>query len=71
MNTAYTANPEARLCVAAVTLETLSGTYEALAALGREADVIQLSVARSRAAGRSHLMLAQNPVYLIMGGRKA
>ena len=71
VNTAYTANPEARLCVAAVTLETLSGACEALAALGREADVIQLSVARSRAAGRSHLMLAQNPVYLIMGGRKA
>lgn len=57
------ANPEARVCVSAVTLETL----HAAAAELRDPEVTQISVSRSRQAGRLHLLLAQNPVFLVTG----
>lgn len=57
------ANSRARVCVSAVTLETL----HAAAAELRDPEVTQISVSRSRPAGQLHLLLAQNPVFLITG----
>lgn len=57
------ANPEARVCVSAISLETL---HAAMAEL-RDPEVTQISVSRSRPAGQLHLLLAQNPVFLITG----
>lgn len=61
------ANEHARVCVAAITLETLQSAVSELEALGFKTAVTQLAVTRSRRAGSSHLMLAQNPVWLITG----
>ena len=63
------ANEHARVCVAAITLETLQAAASELEALGFETAVTQLAVTKSRRAGKSHLMLAQNPVWLITGER--
>lgn len=60
------ANPEARVCISAVTLETL----HAAAAELRDPEVTQISVSHSRPAGQLHLLLAQNPVFLITGAVK-
>jgi len=60
------ANPEARVCVAAISLETLHAAAEGLEA----PEVTQISVSRSKNAGQLHLMLAQNPVFLITGAVK-
>jgi len=60
-------NPQARVCVSAVTVETLSEALHVLAGLGKSTHVTQLAVGRSKAAGRLHMMLAENPVYLITG----
>ena len=62
-------NPAARLCVSAVTLETLQEAAETLRALGYTVDVCQLSVSRSKKAGALTMMTAQNPVWLITGER--
>lgn len=62
---AFRKNPAVRLCVSAVTLETLSGSVGALTARGLSAEVCQISVSRARKAGDSHLLAAQNPVFLI------
>ncbi len=35
-----------------------------------ETDVIQLSVSRAKRAGASHMLLAQNPVFIISGRGK-
>jgi len=59
-------NPEARVCVAAISLETLRTATGAL----EGAEVTQVSVSRSKAAGQFHLLLAQNPVFLITGAVK-
>lgn len=60
------ANPRARICIAAITIETLSLALEGIRRLGlTEPEIVQLSVAKARAAGSSHLMMAANPVWLI------
>ena len=60
-------NPDARICVSAIALETLSAAVAALTARGRTVQVSQLAVSRARAVGGLHLMMAQNPIYLITG----
>ena len=59
----------ARVVISAIAIESLSAALAALQAQGFEAiQVSQISVSRSRPAGGLHLMMAQNPVYLISGG---
>lgn len=60
-------NPDARICVSAIALESLSAAVAALTARGRTVQVSQLAVSRAKAVGGLHLMMAQNPIYLITG----
>lgn len=63
-------NPAARICVSAIALETLSAAIATLTAHGLSVEVTQLSVSRTRPAGKLHLLMANNPVFLITGERK-
>jgi len=66
IETALSANPRARICVTAITLETLSALLECLRSRGIEdADIVQVSVARADKVGSYHLMRAENPIYII------
>ncbi len=67
LNRVHGANPQARVCVSAIALETLSEAQQALNALGYRVEVTQLAVSRSVEAGGLHLLTAQNPVFLITG----
>ena len=60
-------NPDARICVSAIALESLSAAVAALTAQGRTVQVSQIAVSRAKAVGGLHLMMAQNPIYLITG----
>ena len=60
------ANPAARLCISAIALETLQEAIAALTAHGLTAQVTQISVSRSKQAGALHLLMANNPVFLIV-----
>lgn len=60
-------NPAARICVSAIALESLSAAVAALTAKGQTVQVSQIAVSRSKAVGGLHLMMAQNPIYLITG----
>ena len=60
-------NPDARICVSAIALESLSAAVAALTAKGRTVQVSQIAVSRARAVGGLHLMMAQNPIYLNTG----
>ena len=63
-------NPAARVVCTAVTLETVAQAARLFAGL-EGADMVQLSVTRTRQAGDYHLMDAQNPVWLFSGeGRR-
>ena len=61
-------NPNARICVSAIALETLSAAVSALTARGLTAEVAQIGVSRTKAAGKLHLLMANNPVFLISAG---
>ena len=62
-------NPVARLCITAIALETLSAAVAALTAHGLSAEVTQIAVSRTKKAGSLHLLMANNPVFLITGAR--
>lgn len=60
-------NSNARICAAAIALETLTAAVAALTKRGLEARVTQIAVSRTKAAGPLHLLIANNPVFLITG----
>ena len=66
LGAALQANPEVRICVPVVTLETLSEALRCADELGlQDVEVVQVSVARARKLGGHHLMQAHNPVFLV------
>ena len=69
-DTVLAKNANARICIAAIALESLSAAIAALTAHGLSAEVTQLAVSRTRPAGRLHLLTANNPIFLITGERK-
>lgn len=62
-------NPSVRVCVSAITLETVQEAMEEMEALGLDPELTQIAVSRTKKAGTKHLLLAQNPVFLLTGGR--
>lgn len=61
-------NENARICITAIALETLQASISALTACGWTADVTQISVSHAEKAGSLHLMMANNPIFLITNG---
>lgn len=60
-------NPKARICISAICIETLYQAVQAFESRGIQPEVIQISISRSRAAGSLHLLMANNPIFLIAG----
>lgn len=61
-------NPNVRICISAIALETLAAAAEALQKQGIDPFVTQIAVSKTKAAGELHLLMAHNPVFLITGG---
>ena len=70
IETVLVKNPRARLCVSAIALETLSAALDTFAAHGIDPEVTQIAVSRAKPGGKLHLLLANNPVFLISGSRE-
>ncbi len=61
-------NPFVRIVISAVTLETLAQATEAFSRLSIvEPEIVQISVSRAKQMGGHHLMMAQNPVFILSG----
>ena len=61
-------NPAAKLCLTAVSLESLTeglSMFEKFRLIN--VDITQLTAAQAQALGRYHMMLGQNPVYILTG----
>ncbi len=58
-------NSQTRVCVTAITVETLSQAVKLLEGQGCAVEITQMAVSRSKKAGRPHMLLAENPVYII------
>lgn len=70
-------NPQVRMVVTAITLETVAEILSAVKSIRSEGinlelDISQISASRAKTAGQMHLMMGQNPVYICcMGAAEA
>ena len=64
-------NPDVRIVINSVTIETMSETLQVIRELNLvEEEFVNITVARSRRLGKYHLMTGQNPVYIaVVRGR--
>ena len=64
-------NPDIRIVINSVTIETMAETSEVIRELDLvEEEIVCVNVSRSRKLGKYHLMTAQNPVYIaVVRGR--
>ena len=64
-------NPAVRIVVNTIALQSLGDALSAFEANGLKAEVVQISAAQSKKAGRYDLLMARNPIFIISGGGKA
>jgi precorrin-6B C5,15-methyltransferase / cobalt-precorrin-6B C5,C15-methyltransferase len=59
-------NPKVRIVINAITLETISEALHCVKNLDvAEVEVVQISISKSHTIGDYHMMMGQNPVYII------
>lgn len=63
----YEKNNNVVICVTAITLETLSSAMESFKLYNVEPEVTCINSAKSKKAGPYHMMIGNNPVYIITG----
>ena len=62
-------NPDVRIVINAISLETVKEAMEAMEeGLLADPEIIQLNVAKSKKLGRYHMMTGLNPIYIISDG---
>lgn len=65
-------NPAARICLTAVSLESLTDGLDCMKRFGlTNVDVTQISAAQAKTLGRYHMMMGQNPVWILSGEGQA
>ena len=57
--------PSVRIVINTIALESISEVMQLLKERGYDADIVQISAAKSRVLGRYHMMTGLNPVYII------
>jgi hypothetical protein len=59
-------NPDVKIVMNAVTLETVGEIMEVIHKFGfSQTEIVHLSVSKARELGKYHLMTAQNPIYIV------
>ena len=59
-------NPDVRMVINCITLETVAEALECLKTFPvKDVDIVSVSVGKSKEVGRYHMMMGQNPVYII------
>ena len=71
LDTIYAKNADCRIVMNAVTIETLAQIADYYKSKkDYDLEVVNVSIARSRKLGSYHLMMAQNPIYVMTAQRK-
>ena len=59
-------NENVRIVINCITLETVAEALHTIKEFGfTETDIVQMSVSKSRELGRYHMMMGENPIYII------
>ena len=64
-------NPDARIVITAIAVETLSEAMAALTERGWDAEVAMVQSSYGKKVARLNMMMANNPIFLISGGHNA
>ena len=62
-------NPNARICVSAIVMETVHEAARSMTEAGLEPEIIQVSVSTARNTKAGHMMMAGNPIFIVTGQR--
>ena len=62
-------NPNARICVSAIVMETVHEAARSMTEAGLEPEIIQVSVSTARNTRAGHMMMAGNPIFIVTGQR--
>lgn len=60
-------NSKARICISAICIETLYQAVKALQNCGIQPEVTQISISRGKVVGSLHMLMSNNPIFLIAG----
>lgn len=63
----YGINPKMRFVITAVTLENAMAGLDALKNVGINGDIVQVAVSKGKAIADLHMLIAQNPIFIIRG----
>ena len=63
-------NPNCRIVVSAIAVQTLSAALEAFAAFGIEPEVVQVQASSAKRVAGLDMLMAKNPIFLVSGGGK-
>ena len=59
-------NPSVRIVINCIALETVSETLQCLKTLPvKEEEILQISVSKGKSVGNYHMMMGENPIYII------
>lgn len=68
LDVVFNANPEARICITAIALESLTAALSELTSRGLDVKVAQIAASRSRKLSSYNMLTADNPIFIITGG---
>ena len=60
-------NNEMRFVITAVTIESAMAGLDSLKNVGISGDIVQVAVSKGRQIGDLHMLMAQNPIFIISG----
>lgn len=63
----YSKNNKIRFVITAVTLENAMAGLDALKNIGINGDIVQVAVSKGKPIGDLHMLIAQNPIFIISG----
>ena len=63
----YGLNNDMRFVITAVTLENAMAGLESLKNVGIDGDIVQVAVSKGRQIADLHMLIAQNPIFIISG----
>ena len=64
-------NPYVKIVINCITLETVTEALQAIKEFGfTNSEIVQLSAARAKSLGRYHMMMGENPIYIITCGNE-
>ena len=68
VNYLYGINNEMRFVITAISLENAMAALDSLKSIGIEGDIVQVAVSKGKKIADLHMLMAQNPIFIINGG---